>query len=100
MHCKDNFYRKYLLKFSSKRYGKFAGTFFSTSTLGGGQETTSYLTIPVFTHLGIAYVPIGGNSKQERTSEINGGSPWGSGLALIQLFFFFHFDFILLELEH
>ena len=39
--------------------GKFAGTFFSTGTQHGGQETTALTTLPYFVHHGINYVPLG-----------------------------------------
>ncbi|CAO3584076.1 unnamed protein product [Absidia cylindrospora] len=39
--------------------GKFAGTFFSTSSQHGGQETTALTTITYFTHQGMVYIPFG-----------------------------------------
>jgi NAD(P)H:quinone oxidoreductase type IV len=39
--------------------GKYAGTFFSTASLGSGQETTALSCLPFFAHLGMVYVPIG-----------------------------------------
>jgi NAD(P)H dehydrogenase (quinone) len=44
---------------SGKLYGKYAGTFVSTSGPGGGQETTAYTSMATFTHHGINYVPLG-----------------------------------------
>mmetsp|Transcript_13677 Transcript_13677/g.41358 ORF Transcript_13677/g.41358 Transcript_13677/m.41358 type:complete len:145 (+) Transcript_13677:102-536(+) len=39
--------------------GKPAGLFFSTGTLGGGQETTALTFVTQFVHHGMIYVPIG-----------------------------------------
>ncbi len=71
------------------RQGKFASTFFSTSTIGGGQETTALSLIPFFTHVGMIYVPFGYKSpRMGDNSEVHGGSPYGAGklYLLIQLF--------------
>lgn len=38
---------------------KFAGTFFSTGSQHGGQETTTFTTLVYFAHHGIIYVPLG-----------------------------------------
>lgn len=60
--------------------GKFAATFFSTSSQGGGQETTSLTTIPFFAHQGMIFVPLGYGCKSLMDmSEIHGGSPYGAG---------------------
>ena len=62
------------------RYGKFAGTFFSTSSQASGQETTALSCVPFFVHHGINFVPIGYKSgKLTDNNEIHGGSPWGAG---------------------
>lgn len=61
-------------------YGKFAGTFFSTATIGGGQETTALSCLPFFVHHGIRYVPLGYKNKELNNNKIiHGGSPWGAG---------------------
>lgn len=61
-------------------YGKFAGTFFSTSSQASGQETTALSCLPFFVHHGINYVPIGYRcSRLIDNSAIHGGSPWGAG---------------------
>lgn len=61
-------------------YGKFAGTFFSTATIGGGQETTALSCIPFFVHQGIRYVPLGYKNKELNNNRtVHGGSPWGAG---------------------
>lgn len=39
--------------------GKFAGTFFSTASQHGGQETTAFTTVTYFAHHGMIYVPLG-----------------------------------------
>lgn len=60
--------------------GKPAGIFFSTSTLGGGQETTAFTTLTFLAHQGMTYVPLGYRSKLLfNMDEIHGGSPWGAG---------------------
>jgi len=70
-------------------FGKYAGTFVSTSGPGGGQETTALTTLTTFTHHGINYVPLGygfSNAAGEacfallsNVDEVHGGSPWGAG---------------------
>ena len=61
-------------------HGKYAGTFFSTSTQGAGQETTALSCVPFFVHHGINYVPIGYKfNKLNLMEELHGGSPWGAG---------------------
>ncbi|KAI8076148.1 flavoprotein-like protein, partial [Thamnidium elegans] len=60
--------------------GKFAGTFFSTASQHGGQETTAYTLITYFAHHGINYVPLGfADSNLFDNSEVIGGSAWGAG---------------------
>ncbi|KAI8975675.1 flavoprotein-like protein [Mycotypha africana] len=60
--------------------GKFAGTFFSTASQHGGQETTAYTFMTYFAHHGINYVPLGfANSHLFDNSEVIGGSAWGAG---------------------
>lgn len=60
--------------------GKPAGIFFSTSTMGGGQETTALTTVTFLTHQGMTFVPLGYRSKHlANFDEIHGGSPWGAG---------------------
>ncbi|KAI7896381.1 flavoprotein-like protein [Mucor mucedo] len=60
--------------------GKFAGTFFSTASQHGGQETTAFTLLTYFTHLGLNYVPLGfANSNLFDNSEVIGGSPYGAG---------------------
>ena len=39
------------------------GTFFCTGSLGAGQETTAFTTIPFFAHMGMIYVTFGGKHK-------------------------------------
>lgn len=63
-------------------WGKFAGVFVSTGTLGGGQESTVIAALSTLTHHGIIYVPLGyAKTFPEMTdlSEVHGGSPWGAG---------------------
>ncbi|OAD02437.1 benzoquinone reductase, partial [Mucor lusitanicus CBS 277.49] len=60
--------------------GKFAGTFFSTASQHGGQETTAYTLLTYFAHHGLNYVPLGfANSNLFDNSEVVGGSPYGAG---------------------
>lgn len=60
--------------------GKPAGTFFSTATQGGGQETTALTFITQLVHHGMIYVPIGYSSPLLFTNEeVHGGSPYGAG---------------------
>ena len=55
-----------------------AGVFFSTASLGGGQETTALSCIPFFTHLGMVFVPLGYRDKAlANLDEVHGGSPYG-----------------------
>jgi NAD(P)H dehydrogenase (quinone) len=63
-------------------YGKYAGLFLSTASLGGGQESTALATMSTLTHHGIIYVPFGyAKAFGELTdlSEVHGGGPWGAG---------------------
>jgi len=63
-------------------YGKYAGVFISTGTLGGGQESTAIATMSTLAHHGIIYVPLGYAKtfpQLTNLSEVRGGSPWGAG---------------------
>jgi NAD(P)H dehydrogenase (quinone) len=40
-------------------WGKYAGLFVSTGTLGGGQESTAIACMSTLTHHGFIYVPLG-----------------------------------------
>lgn len=63
-------------------YGKMAGLFISTGTLGGGQESTAIAAMSTFAHHGIIYVPFGyakAFAQMSDLTEIHGGSPWGAG---------------------
>jgi NAD(P)H dehydrogenase (quinone) len=61
--------------------GKQAGTFFSTSTQHGGQETTALTILPYFAHHGVQYVPFGfGHPALQSTKEVLGGGPYGAGV--------------------
>lgn len=62
--------------------GKFAGFFVSTSTPGGGQETTISNSLSVLVHHGFIFVPLGYASAfplLTNLDEVHGGSPWGAG---------------------
>ncbi|KAI8086363.1 NAD(P)H:quinone oxidoreductase, type IV [Halteromyces radiatus] len=60
--------------------GKFAGTFFSTASQHGGQETTALTLVTYFTHQGMIYVPFGyANPHLFDNTEVIGGSAYGAG---------------------
>jgi NAD(P)H dehydrogenase (quinone) len=61
--------------------GKPAGLFFSTSTQGGGQETTALTAVTQLTHHGMCFVPLGYTygTGYYNMDEVRGGSPYGSG---------------------
>lgn len=63
-------------------WGKKAGVFVSTGTLGGGQESTVLATMSTLAHHGLIYVPLGYAKSfplMADLSEVHGGSPWGAG---------------------
>ncbi|KAI9262238.1 flavoprotein-like protein [Phascolomyces articulosus] len=60
--------------------GKFVGTFFSTASQHGGQETTALNAVTYFAHHGLIYVPFGfSNASMFNNDEVIGGSAYGSG---------------------
>ena len=63
-------------------YGKMAGFFISTASMGGGQESTAISCMSTLAHHGIIYVPLGYAKAfvdQANLAEVHGGSPWGAG---------------------
>jgi NAD(P)H dehydrogenase (quinone) len=63
-------------------WGKYAGVFISTGTLGGGQESTAIASMSTLVHHGFIYVPLGYKtafSMLANLDEVHGGSPWGAG---------------------
>ncbi|KAH8661829.1 quinone oxidoreductase [Ilyonectria robusta] len=63
-------------------WGKLAGVFVSTASLGGGQESTVLAAMSTLAHHGIIYVPFGyakAFGQMTDLSEVHGGSPWGAG---------------------
>ncbi|KAF2207661.1 hypothetical protein CERZMDRAFT_102148 [Cercospora zeae-maydis SCOH1-5] len=63
-------------------WGKYAGLFISTGTLGGGQESTAIAAMSTLAHHGFIYVPLGYKTTfalLSDLSEVRGGSPWGAG---------------------
>ncbi|KXT07651.1 hypothetical protein AC578_10223 [Pseudocercospora eumusae] len=63
-------------------WGKYAGLFISTGTLGGGQESTALNAMSTLAHHGFIYVPLGYKTTfalLADLSEVRGGSPWGAG---------------------
>jgi hypothetical protein len=67
---------------SGAYWGKYAGVFVSTATLGGGQESTVIAAMSTLAHHGLIYVPLGYKtafSVLANLSEVRGGSAWGAG---------------------
>jgi len=63
-------------------WGKYAGLFVSSGTMGGGQESTAIAAMSTLAHHGIIFVPLGYKTTfgiQANLSEVRGGSPWGAG---------------------
>ena len=63
-------------------WGKYAGIFVSTGTMGGGQESTAIAAMSTLAHHGIIYVPLGYKTAFPLLgdiSEVRGGSAWGAG---------------------
>lgn len=63
-------------------WGKYAGLFVSTASMGGGQESTAIAAMSTFAHHGFIYVPLGYKTTfdiQSDLTEVRGGSPWGAG---------------------
>lgn len=63
-------------------YGKYAGVFVSSASLGGGQESTALATMSTFAHQGVLFVPFGYAKAfpiLTDLSEVRGGSAWGAG---------------------
>ncbi|CAI6015073.1 unnamed protein product [Clonostachys chloroleuca] len=63
-------------------WGKMAGLFISTASMGGGQESTALATMSTLAHHGIIYVPFGyakAFAQLVDLSEVRGGSAWGAG---------------------
>ncbi|KAL1884738.1 flavodoxin-like fold protein [Paecilomyces lecythidis] len=63
-------------------WGKYAGLFVSTGTLGGGQESTAIASMSTLAHHGFLYVPLGYKTafaQLANLNEIHGGSAWGAG---------------------
>lgn len=63
-------------------HGKYVGLFVSTSSMGGGQESTAIAAISTLAHHGMIYVTFGYAKAFDifaDLSEVRGGSPWGAG---------------------
>jgi len=63
-------------------WGKYAGMFIGTATMGGGQESTAIAAMSTLAHHGIIYVPLGYKMTFHIVGgldEVRGGSPWGAG---------------------
>lgn len=63
-------------------WGKYAGLFISTASMGGGQESTAIAAMSTLSHHGIIYVPLGyakAFAQMTDLSEPHGGGPWGAG---------------------
>ncbi|KAJ3745642.1 1,4-benzoquinone reductase [Lentinula detonsa] len=62
--------------------GKYVSVFFSSASLGGGQESTAMNAMSTFVHHGLNFVPLGYASafaQLTNMDEIRGGSAWGAG---------------------
>lgn len=69
-------------------YGRYAGLFVSTGTLGGGQESTALASMSTLSHHGFIYVPLGYKTAFPLLSnldEVHGGSAWGAGTFAVRL---------------
>lgn len=69
-------------------WGKYAGLFVSTASLGGGQESTALASMSTLAHHGFIYVPLGYKTtfaQQTNLEEVHGGSPWGAGTVAVSL---------------
>ena len=69
-------------------WGKMAGFFISTASLGGGQESTAIAAMSTLAHHGIIYVPLGYKTAfplLADLSEVRGGSPWGAGTFAVRI---------------
>lgn len=67
--------------FTGGYYGKMAGLFISTASLGGGQESTAIAAMSTLAHHGIIYVPFGfakASGLMSDLNEVHGGGPWGA----------------------
>ncbi|KAJ1678673.1 hypothetical protein EV182_003576 [Spiromyces aspiralis] len=61
-------------------HSKMAGTFFSTASQHGGQESTALTLLTTFAHHGIIYVPFGFcHPYLTSNDEVIGGSAYGAG---------------------
>lgn len=63
-------------------WGKYAGVFVSTGTMGGGQESTPIASMSTLVHHGFTFVPLGYKTvfaELSNLSEVRGGSAWGAG---------------------
>ncbi|KAE9400012.1 flavo protein WrbA [Gymnopus androsaceus JB14] len=62
--------------------GKYVSVFISTSSPGGGQESTAMNAMSTFTHHGMIFVPLGYSkafAQLTNLDEVRGGSAWGAG---------------------
>jgi NAD(P)H dehydrogenase (quinone) len=69
-------------------WGKYAGIFVSTATVGGGQESTVIASMSTLVHHGIIYVPLGYKTTfpiMADLTQVRGGSPWGAGTFAVSL---------------
>lgn len=69
-------------------WGKYAGLFVSTATMGGGQESTAIAAMSTLSHHGMIYVPLGYKTVFHLlgdNSEVRGGSAWGAGTFAVSL---------------
>jgi NAD(P)H dehydrogenase (quinone) len=67
---------------SGRLWGKYAGLFVSSSSQGGGQESTALAAMSTLAHHGLIYVPLGAKTSGHllgEMEEVRGGSAWGAG---------------------
>lgn len=69
-------------------WGKYVGTFVSTATPGGGQESTVMNAMSTLVHHGMIYVPLGYKTafaQLANLDEVRGGTPWGAGTFAVSI---------------
>lgn len=74
--------------FTGGFWGKYAGVFISTGTMGGGQESTALASMSTLAHHGFVFVPLGYKTTFPLLSnldEVHGGSPWGAGTFAVSI---------------
>lgn len=76
-------------------WGKYAGLFVSSASLGGGQESTCISAMSTMAHHGFIYVPLGYKMAfgiMVDLTAARGGSPWGAGTFAVSMHVLFVID--------